>query len=211
VRCACLHRCNLNRAHATTALTRHACGVQRSAGPVDLHTVAANPARPEQFTVGGEEEYAYVYDARAVRAHASGRGTHPVVEPLQQHVPRHLLSARAYSDTHITASVFSQVGELLVTYSNEAMYLFHPWRAGRSPRVRAAQASSLQLCAVAFCVPHERARCFDIWPKAARPHASAKLDLNSGLDRWITLLSSIGLTGSGTWLVLQNATTDTRR
>jgi hypothetical protein len=108
--------------------------VQRSAGPIELHTIAANPTRPEQFTVGGEEEYAHVYDARALRADT--RSAHPVVAPLEQHCPAHMLSTRQHSDTHITASTFSRRGELLVTYSSEAIYLFHPWLLGRARRTQ---------------------------------------------------------------------------
>ena len=121
--------------------------LQRAAGGIELHTVAANPARPEQFTVGGEEEFAYVYDARMIRAHNNSASAHPVVPPLEQFCPQHMLSARTFSSTHITASCFSRTGELLVTYSNEQVYLFHPWLAGAAPKVRNPTAPQLRVLA----------------------------------------------------------------
>ena len=40
---------------------------------VGLNSIHCNPARPEQFVVGGDDEYAYVYDIRKIAPSAASR------------------------------------------------------------------------------------------------------------------------------------------
>lgn len=48
---------------------------------IDLNTIAVNPMQPHQFAVGGDEEYAHLYDVRRLSDHVRGSlvsGGHPV-------------------------------------------------------------------------------------------------------------------------------------
>ena len=62
------------------------CGqVQIGLGPIELNAVDINPARPHQFAIAGEEEFAYVYDAR--RLARPSVGEHVLVTPVERHCP----------------------------------------------------------------------------------------------------------------------------
>ncbi|KAL3691481.1 hypothetical protein R1sor_005132 [Riccia sorocarpa] len=83
---------------------------------VGLNTIAINPKNPHYFSVGGFDEYARVYDVRKV-ATDDGRD----VEPVNWFSPVHLMGK---NKVHITCVAFSQQDELLVSYSDELIYLF---------------------------------------------------------------------------------------
>jgi hypothetical protein len=115
--------------------------LQRNMGPIKLHTIHCNPAKPHEFVVGGSEEYSYIYDVRFLHSEHSD-GSLPIIPPLQRHCPQSLESMNRYPSVHITASAFSARGELLVQYAEADIYLFHPWLADKLSRVRC--------CAVSF-------------------------------------------------------------
>jgi hypothetical protein len=99
--------------------------------------VDINPVTPSEFVVGGDEEYAYVYDVRYLgRSAATHRQGRPVVLPVSRFCPTHMQTSRGRSDTHITSACFSETGEILATYSNEEIYLFHPWLRGHRAKAR---------------------------------------------------------------------------
>ncbi|KAL2622581.1 hypothetical protein R1flu_002786 [Riccia fluitans] len=83
---------------------------------VGLNSIAINPRNPHYFSVGGFDEYARVYDIRKV---ASDDGAD--VEPVNWFSPAHLMGKNR---VHITCVAFSQQDELLVSYSDELIYLF---------------------------------------------------------------------------------------
>ena len=124
-----------HRIGTVTTQARGGC-VQRAQGPVDLNTIHCNPARPHEFVVGGSEEWSSIYDARMLSGGGGGGGGGPIRMPVARFCPAHLVSDGPGTSTHITASAFSRQGELLVQYSRDDIYLFHPWLQGKSGQVR---------------------------------------------------------------------------
>lgn len=82
-----------------------------------LNTIVIDPRNPNYVAVGGSDEYARVYDLRKCEFEASSH--------LDRHVntfcPPHLIRA---NDVHITGLAYSNTSELLVSYSDELIYLF---------------------------------------------------------------------------------------
>ncbi|KAG1663226.1 hypothetical protein FOA52_004427 [Chlamydomonas sp. UWO 241] len=117
--------------------------------PLDLNAVAVNPSRPWLFAVGGDDQYARIYDLRAMRNSAAASNTsntsntngtssaittggaarRPTLaaacQPLALMCPQHL-NAPQHGGAHITCVVYSRTGELLTTYHNEDLFVFTP-------------------------------------------------------------------------------------
>eukprot|EP00803_Ostreobium_quekettii_P008452 evm.model.scf_1509.4 EVM.evm.TU.scf_1509.4 scf_1509:19855-26098(-) len=102
-----------------------------AADTVSLTTNDINPHRTKEMVVGGSDEYARVYDMRkfstcSFQGSANEDAHHTVCEPLYFVSPQHLRGRRGYGiAAHITCATYSMVGELLVTYSDENIYLFN--------------------------------------------------------------------------------------
>lgn len=107
--------------------------VQRNES-IDLNSIHVNPARPHEFAAAGDEEWAYVYDARMVRMQRQALQVTPAAAPVAQFCPSHLMSESRRAFAHITACSYSRRGELLLSYSGDGIYLFHPWLKGQSRR-----------------------------------------------------------------------------
>ncbi|GAX74097.1 hypothetical protein CEUSTIGMA_g1546.t1 [Chlamydomonas eustigma] len=118
-------------------------------GAVDLNAVHVNPARPWLFAVGGDDQYARVYDIRVVRKnlfesssvtsdtsqetgsitirdHSRSSSSKVQCEPVARLCPDHMKGS-THGNRQITCVMYSRYGELLVSYHNEDMYLFEPW------------------------------------------------------------------------------------
>ncbi|XP_062171313.1 uncharacterized protein LOC133877093 [Alnus glutinosa] len=82
-----------------------------------LNTIVIDPRNPNHIAVGGSDEYARVYDLRKCQFEASSH--------LDRHVntfcPHRLIRA---NNVHITGLAYSNTSELLVSYSDELIYLF---------------------------------------------------------------------------------------
>eukprot|EP00879_Flechtneria_rotunda_P026284 GHRR01028017.1.p1 GENE.GHRR01028017.1~~GHRR01028017.1.p1 ORF type:complete len:242 (+),score=72.26 GHRR01028017.1:548-1273(+) len=129
-------------------------GYSRSRGPtsrvVGINAVHVNPIRPWQFALGGGDSWARVYDVRRLRdTHdrhqqqqtaangGSSRKTHKAAglgdEPIARLCPEGLARQSGRSvmgEPSITGVMFSQQGELLVSYNDEVcescLFIFHP-------------------------------------------------------------------------------------
>ncbi|XP_015755627.1 PREDICTED: DDB1- and CUL4-associated factor 8-like protein 2 [Acropora digitifera] len=89
---------------------------------VPLYTICSNPQSIYEFAVGGRDQFARVYDRRKIPMNNNA-----FAEPVKTFCPHHL---REGSDVHakITCLVYSYNGtELLVSYSDENIYLFNSW------------------------------------------------------------------------------------
>ncbi|XP_034469070.1 DDB1- and CUL4-associated factor 8 isoform X4 [Hippoglossus hippoglossus] len=83
---------------------------------VGLYTIYVNPAKTQQFAVGGRDQYVRIYDQRKINEN-DNNGV------LKKFCPSHLVSSE--SKTNITCLVYSHDGtELLVSYNDEDIYLF---------------------------------------------------------------------------------------
>ncbi|XP_024539173.1 DDB1- and CUL4-associated factor 8-like protein 2 [Selaginella moellendorffii] len=84
----------------------------KSRGPlVRLNSIVINPRNPNYLAVGGDDVYARVYDLRKI-----GDDT-----PVSLYTPKHLIG---FPHIHITCVAYSHQEELLVSYSDEHIYLF---------------------------------------------------------------------------------------
>jgi hypothetical protein len=97
---------------------------------VDLYGIAVNPARPDLFAVGGDEEFVHVYDARRL-CHRDPNSGCPhnslCVDAVTQFCPARLEGpSRRYARVHVTSVAFSRRGELLATYNDDDIYIFRP-------------------------------------------------------------------------------------
>lgn len=97
-----------------TSLTENSTQPLKS---IMLNTIVIDPRNPNHVAVGGSDEYARVYDLRKCQFEASSH--------LDRHVntfcPHHLIRA---NNVHITGLAYSNTSELLVSYSDELIYLF---------------------------------------------------------------------------------------
>ncbi|CAL8279268.1 unnamed protein product [Lota lota] len=83
---------------------------------VGLYTIFVNPAKTQQFAVGGRDQYIRIYDQRKINEN-DNNGV------LKKFCPSHLVSSE--SKTNITCLVYSHDGtELLASYNDEDIYLF---------------------------------------------------------------------------------------
>jgi hypothetical protein len=125
---------------------------------VSLYGIHVNPTRPTQFVVGGVEEYVYVYDARMIREERASLHTSPLVQPLERHCPARIASNSREPFNHVTACVFSRRGELLVTYNEDDIYLFHPWLKGVKTEPHSDEVQAHHQTAWAACRQHQHAQ-----------------------------------------------------
>lgn len=84
---------------------------------VGLYSVFVNPANIYQFAVGGRDQFVRIYDQRKIDE-TDNNGV------LKKFCPHHLVHCE--SQSFITCLVYSHDGtELLVSYNDEDIYLFH--------------------------------------------------------------------------------------
>uniref|UniRef100_A0A8D2DN90 DDB1- and CUL4-associated factor 8 n=1 Tax=Sciurus vulgaris TaxID=55149 RepID=A0A8D2DN90_SCIVU len=84
---------------------------------VGLYTIHVNPSNIYQFAVGGRDQFVRIYDQRKIDEN-DNNGV------LKKFCPHHLLNCD--TKTSITSLVYNQDGtELLVSYSDEDIYLFN--------------------------------------------------------------------------------------
>ncbi|CAI7899727.1 unnamed protein product [Closterium sp. NIES-54] len=116
---------------STHVLTVTTTPAMRARQPLPLNAVAHNPARPHLFAVGGADEFARVYDLRrcmACRA-APTSAACSCPSPVETFAPPHLINTnrdRLRPPVHITCVAYSPHDELLASYNDELIYLFHP-------------------------------------------------------------------------------------
>ncbi|XP_076908783.1 uncharacterized protein LOC143565804 [Bidens hawaiensis] len=84
---------------------------------VHLTTIAIDPLNPNTFVVAGSDEFTRLYDIRSYRYDASTA----FGEPVDHFCPEHLVGDE---NVGITGLSFSDQSELLVSYSEEFIYLF---------------------------------------------------------------------------------------
>lgn len=84
---------------------------------VSLNAVVIDPRNPHYLAVGGDDEYARVYDIRKSWQSPSS----DLDEPVNTFCPRHLVGN---NNVHITGLAYSFTSELLVSYNDELIYLF---------------------------------------------------------------------------------------
>ncbi|KAF3455071.1 hypothetical protein FNV43_RR05519 [Rhamnella rubrinervis] len=84
---------------------------------IRLNTIAIDPRNPNYLAVGGSDEYARVYDIRKFRWDDS---SNPDI-PVNIFCPNHLTKTKGI---HITGLAYSNTSELLISYSDEYIYLF---------------------------------------------------------------------------------------
>ncbi|GJP52817.1 hypothetical protein CLOM_g11907 [Closterium sp. NIES-68] len=114
---------------STRVLTVHCAHRMRAAQPLGLNAVAANPARPHLFALGGADEFARVYDLRRCMARAPSPAPDSRAFPVETFAPPHLVKTnrdRLRPPVHITCVAYSPHDELLASYNDELIYLYHP-------------------------------------------------------------------------------------
>ncbi|KAI3714182.1 hypothetical protein L1987_72777 [Smallanthus sonchifolius] len=84
---------------------------------VHLNAIAIDPLNPNLFVVAGSDEFSRLYDIRRYRYDASAA----FGKPVDHFCPEHLLGDE---NVGITGVAFSDQSELLVSYSEEFIYLF---------------------------------------------------------------------------------------
>ncbi|XP_021655677.2 uncharacterized protein LOC110646521 [Hevea brasiliensis] len=84
---------------------------KRPPNSIKLNAIVINPRNPNYFAVGGSDVFARVYDIRKCRSDA----------PVNTFCPRHLIKSK---NVEITGLAYSNTSELLVSYSDELIYLF---------------------------------------------------------------------------------------
>eukprot|EP00892_Ulva_mutabilis_P007316 jgi/Ulvmu1/4957/UM207_0001.1 len=124
------------RAGCEKLLTVFSTVTRRRNEAIDLNSIHVNPAAPHEFVAAGDEEWAYVYDARMIRMQRQALQVTPTAIPVAHYCPRHLMNEGRRAFAHITACAFSRRGELLLSYSGDGIFLFHPWLKGQAQRQR---------------------------------------------------------------------------
>lgn len=84
---------------------------------VHLNAIAIDPVNPNSFVIAGSDEFTRLYDIRRYRYDASAS----FGKPVDHFCPEHLLGDE---NVGITGVAFSDQSELLVSYSEEFIYLF---------------------------------------------------------------------------------------
>lgn len=84
---------------------------------IKLNAIAIDPRNPNYFAVGGQDEYARVYDIRNYHKNVSENSD----QPVDTFCPSHLVGNK---HVHITGLAYSSTSELLVSYNDELVYLF---------------------------------------------------------------------------------------
>ncbi|XP_020578249.1 DDB1- and CUL4-associated factor 8 [Phalaenopsis equestris] len=101
-----------------------------------LNSISIDPRNPNYFSTGGLDAYARVYDIRNYPWDVS-KG---LDQPVNTFCPRHLISS---TNVHITGLAYSNKSELLVSYSDELIYLFQK-EMGIGTQPNTIQAEALQ-------------------------------------------------------------------
>lgn len=109
---------------------------QQSLGNIRLNAIVIDPRNPNFFALGGSDEYARVYDIRRYQLDASST----VDRPVDTFCPGHLIKSH---QVHITALSYSRTSELLISYSDELIYLFNK-NMGLGPSPSSVQNEDLQ-------------------------------------------------------------------
>ncbi|CAH8338633.1 unnamed protein product [Eruca vesicaria subsp. sativa] len=86
---------------------------------VYLNAIAVDPRNPRLLAVAGMDEYTRVYDIRSCRSES----WYTYSEPVDHFSPPHLIGSE---HAGITGLAYSEQSELLVSYSEEFIYLFSP-------------------------------------------------------------------------------------
>ncbi|XP_030505726.2 uncharacterized protein LOC115720700 isoform X1 [Cannabis sativa] len=84
---------------------------------ISLNGIVIDPRNPNYLAVGGDDEYARVYDIRKCWQNSSK----DLDEPVDTFCPRHLVKDNS---VNITGLAYSYTSELLVSYNDELIYLF---------------------------------------------------------------------------------------
>ncbi|XP_050369220.1 uncharacterized protein LOC126787365 [Argentina anserina] len=106
-----------NTATKLLSCTKLIRGEPQPGRTLELYRMVFDPSNPNYFCLGGTDAYARVYDIRKCWREASSSLT----KPVKIFRPAHL--KRTY-DFRITGLAYSNSGELLVSYSDELIYLF---------------------------------------------------------------------------------------
>lgn len=93
---------------------------EKNERPVPIYSVHANPVLNHLVATAGSDQFVRLFDRRYLSQENS--------KPFQTFVPRHLATK---SSIHITCAVFSNNGqEIIATYSDEDIFLFHTFDTG---------------------------------------------------------------------------------
>lgn len=84
---------------------------------MSLNAIVIDPRNPHYFAIGGSDVYTRVYDVRKYQKDASS----DLYSPVNTFCPHHLINTH---DVRITGLAYSSTRELLVSYSDELIYLF---------------------------------------------------------------------------------------
>ncbi|KAL2459950.1 Transducin/WD40 repeat-like superfamily protein [Abeliophyllum distichum] len=84
---------------------------------IHLNAIAIDPRNPNFFSVGGSDQFARLFDIRKCKM----EGSTDFGQPVDFFCPPHLVDDE---DVGITGLAFSEQSELLVSYSDEFIYLF---------------------------------------------------------------------------------------
>ena len=109
---------------------------QRRNRVVSLNAIVIDPRNPHYLAVGGDDEYARIYDIRKCWQNLSS----DLDEPVDTFCPRHLMED---NDVHITGLAYSYRSELLVSYNDELIYLFQK-NMGLGPKPSSASLKATQ-------------------------------------------------------------------
>lgn len=101
---------------------------------VSLNAIVIDPRNPHYFAVGGDNEFARVYDIRKCNMPSN------LDKPVNTFCPRHLIEA---NNVHITGLAYSCTSELLVSYNDEHIYLFRK-NMGWGPTPPSASCEDIQ-------------------------------------------------------------------
>ncbi|KAD5508472.1 hypothetical protein R6Q59_030922 [Mikania micrantha] len=89
-----------------------------SSNSLRLNSIIIDPRNPNYFAIGGSDTYARIYDIRKLQQdHPSSNQD----QPVNTFCPKHLINT---DDVAITGMSYSNSSELLVSYSDELIYLF---------------------------------------------------------------------------------------
>ncbi|KAL1106373.1 hypothetical protein V6Z11_D04G199500 [Gossypium hirsutum] len=118
VTCAADGQIDLRTAASTELFTCRPVDDSRAYMPfIHLNAIAIDPRNPNLFAVAGSDEYTRLYDIRKYK----WDGSNDIGQPTDYFCPPHLIGN---DQVGITGLTFSDQSELLVSYSDEFIYLF---------------------------------------------------------------------------------------
>ena len=89
-----------------------------------LCSIVIDPRNPNYFVVGGSDVYARIYDIRKCQLDYRARKS---AHPVHTVCPQHLIGLKHFK---IAGMAYSNSSELLVSYTDELIYLFEKNRIG---------------------------------------------------------------------------------